>query len=217
VTVTWDLLIPTIPHRHEMLCELLAELGRQAVPGFGVRVWRDNLERPGIASYEKWQDLADSSQADYISYAGDDDWVMPAFVARVMEALEGRPDYVGFPVRFTEDGTDKPHVVHSLRHCGWNDGPQLTRDIVHQNPMRRELSVLARWGTWGTRGEDADWASAIRATGRVRTEAWIDEPMYWYRRVSNRNFWATADTRPMAAGDIPPLPEYPWLTALGSC
>lgn len=215
---TWQVLIPTIPHRHEMLCPLLEEFDRQAQPGFGVAVWRDNFERSGIASYEKWQDLADASQADYISYAGDDDWVADDFVARVMASLEEQPDYVGFPVRFTEDGHEHPLVEHSLRHSGWYSQHPMTRDIVHTNPMRRELSLLARWGTWKTPGEDEDWAAAIRATGRVKTEAWIGTPMYHYQRVNNRNFWATtAGARPMPEADIPPLPEYPWLTVLGSC
>ena len=214
---TWQLLIPTIPHRHEQLCSLLAELDRQAQPGFGVVVCRDNLERAGIASYEKWQDLADAATADYISYAGDDDWVSPNFVAQIMTALdEHQPDYVGFPVRFTEDGQERPLVMHSLRYPCWNDSP-MTRDIVHQNPMRRELSLLARWGTWKTAGEDADWAAAIRATGRVRTEAWIDQPMYWYRRVSNQNFHAVTNWTPMPKEAIKPLPEYPWLTVLDFC
>jgi hypothetical protein len=219
VTATWDILIPTIPHRHETLKALLTELDKQAIPGFGVRVMRDNLERRGIASYAKWQDLADSSQADYISYGGDDDWVAPDFVSRVMTALEEeQPDYVGFPVRFTQDGQEMPPVLHSLRYSGWQDSPQMTRDIVHQNPMRRELSLLARWGSWGAPDEDALWAAAVRATGRVQTEAWIDDPMYWYQRVTHRNFWATtASAEPFAPADIPPLPEYPWLTALGSC
>jgi hypothetical protein len=216
MAVTWDLLIPTIPHRHEQLCALLNELDSQRRPGFGVRVWRDNFDRRGIDSYQKWQDLADSSQADYISYAGDDDRVAPDFVPVIMDALEGCPDYVGFPVRFTEDGHEKPLVMHSLRYGGWDDGA-MTRDIVHQNPMRRELSLLARWGTWRTVSEDAEWAAAIRATGCVKEEAWVDKPMYHYQRVTHRNFHAASTWAPMNPADILPLPEYPWLTVLGSC
>lgn len=213
---TWDLLIPTIPHRHETLCRLLAELDRQAQPGFGVRVYRDNLDRPGILSYEKWQDLADSSQADYVSWAGDDDMVAPDFVPRIMAALESRPDYVGFMVRFTLDGVLQLPVEHSLRNPGWADWPRMTRDITHFNPVRRELALLARWGTWKTPGEDADWAAALRATGQVKTEEWIPDEMYYYQRGStpSGNFWATAVRDPVPPEEIKPLPDYPWLTVL---
>jgi hypothetical protein len=47
-----------------MLDALLAELGRQLLPGVGVRVFRDNLE---TVYGEKCQRLLDSSTADYVS------------------------------------------------------------------------------------------------------------------------------------------------------
>lgn len=210
---TWDVLIPTIPHRHESLCALLEEFNRQALPGFGVRILRDNLRRRGIASYAKWQDLADSSSADYISYAGDDDWVAPDFVIRVMEALEYRPDYVGFRVRFILSGREMPPVTHSLSCGNWIEVPVMARDIVHQNPMRRELSTLARWGTWKRPEEDYLWAASLRATGKVKTEEWIDDEMYWYQASPARGFWVTSTLDPYPE-PLPELPSYPWLTVV---
>jgi hypothetical protein len=46
MTPTWDILICSIPHRDEMLADLLAELDRQHQPGVGVIVCRDNLDLP---------------------------------------------------------------------------------------------------------------------------------------------------------------------------
>ena len=218
MTVTWDILLPTMPHRHDQMCELLAEIGRQWQPGLGVIVYRDNLRRAGDASYGKWQDLQEMSQAGYISFIGDDDWIAPDFVARIMEALQGRPDYVGFAVKYTIDGAPAVPVEHSLRYDGWHDWPWLlARDIVHQNPIRRDLALLATWGT-GHQGADRDWSAALRATGKVKDEAWIPEQMYYYRE--NPGSWskgACAARTPMPACDIRPLPQYPWLTARDEC
>jgi len=163
----------------------------------------------------------EASQAGYISFIADDDWVAPDFVGRVMAALEEKPDYVGFPVRYTLDGAPQVPVEHSLRHGHWNSVADvgadavLVRDIVHHNPIRRELALLARWRTDHQNGDEF-WAADLRATGRVRTEAWIPEPMYYYQETSQS--WTRVREGvpgPMPEADIPPLPRYHWLTAHG--
>jgi hypothetical protein len=209
--ISYDLLVPTIPHRHEKLCTLLAELDRQWQPGFGVRVLRDNLERPGVRSYEKWQNLVESSYASYVSWAGDDDMVHPEYVARIMSALSEKPDYVGFAVKFTQDGVQQMAVEHSLMHGRWAIEGLYLRDINHCNPIRRELALLYRWGT-GEPDQDEGYADCLRATGLVKTEVFIPQQMYWYQRAAQGgNFWAQ---RAPVPEPLPELPAYPWVTYL---
>jgi hypothetical protein len=211
---SWDILLPTIPHRHEQMCALLAEIDKQHQPGLAMLALRDNLERPGNASYAKWQELTELSSADYISFIGDDDWVAPDFVARIMTALASKPDYVGFPVRYTYNGVPQVPVEHSLAHSGWlTTSGQLYRDIVHHNPIRRELALLATWRT--EQGGDSLWADDLRATGQVRTEIWIPEPMYYYQETSNSWTRWGGPPQPLPEDQIPPMPEYPWLTSYG--
>ena len=216
--VSWDLLLPTMPHRHDQMCDLLAEIDRQWQPGLGVLIYRDNMRRAGNASYGKWQDLQEMSQADYTSFISDDDWIAPDFVARIMAALAGRPDYVGFAVRYTYDGRLCTPVEHSLRHGGWHDRPWLlARDIVHYNPIRRDLALLATWGT-SHLGADRDWSADLRATGRVQAEAWIGEQMYYYQETSTSwARWGGKNPGPLPDSAIRPLPQYPWLTSVDEC
>jgi hypothetical protein len=201
-------LIPTIPHRHEKLCGLLAEFDRQWQEGFGVLVLRDNLERPGPASHAKRQDLLTASRADYVSCVDDDDWVPLDYVSKIMAALAEGPDYVGFPVHFTEDGARNWQVEHSLRHSSWyTDGGRMLRDISHLNPIRRELALLADWNG----RTDEEWAAQLRDTKRVQSEVWIPAEMYQYKR-SIADGWATG-RQPMPE-PLPSLPAYPWLKVL---
>lgn len=210
--ITWDLLLPTFPHRHDQLCVLLAELDRQWQPGLGMRLQRDNLQRAGNASYAKWQELQEASEADYVSFVGDDDFVAADFVSRVMDALQSRPDYVGYPVRYTYDGEPQTPVEHSLRHGGWYNTPSmLYRDIVHHNPVRRELALLGKWDTSHI-GADVTWAQDLRNSGQVKTEVWIPDPMYYYQETANswsRNGGATP--APLLLSEIKPVPDYHWL------
>lgn len=212
--ITWDILIPTIPHRDAELRRLLAELDTQWQEGLGVVINRDNLERKGNASYAKWQELMEFSKAEYVCIAGDDDMVAPNFVRRVMAALEEKPDYVGFPVRYTLDGVLQQPCEHSLRYGTWIDsGQMIMRDIVHQNPIRRELALQSPWNA-EVLEEDRKWAGRLREQQLVRTEVWIDEPMYYYQASKGNDF--SSERGPMPEANIPPPPSYPWLTSMGS-
>jgi hypothetical protein len=206
-SVTFDILISSIPHRHESLCALLEALDAQLPsPGVGVRLYRDNLE----ATYgEKQAALLASSQADYVSYIDDDDLPAPDYVARICAALAEGPDYVGYPVRWTIDGEPQIRVEHSLRHRRWENAPgMLLRDISEKNPLRREY---AHHGVWqGGYGAEQQWAAGVRSGGHVRTEVWIPEPMYYYQYSTTGNFGTVR--HPMA--ELPDLPSYPWLTVL---
>jgi hypothetical protein len=217
---TWDVLLPTLPHRHAQLCALLAEFDRQWQPGFGMLVYRDNLQRGGLASYGKWQDLEEMSQAEYTSFIGDDDWVAPDYVAKVMAALETGPDYVGYKIRYTSNGRRMMPVEHRLSHGNWwNTAEMLYRDIGIHNPIRRELALLA---TWAQDHQDADvtWARDLRATGKVKTEVWIPEEMYYYQETTSAaehagrswTYWGGGVPQPMPEAEILPVPGYHWLT-----
>jgi len=207
---SWDILIPTIPHRHHKLLGLLDSLDQQMVPGVGVRVFRDNLQY-GLG--DKRRVLLDSSAADYVSCIDDDDQVAPDYIEAITAALSSRPDYVGFIMLFTCNWAPPQVTRHSLAHDGWTDGPEgPVRDISHLNPVRRELAVLGKWE--GGYGEDRRWAAALRATGRVRTEVMIDRWMYRYRFDGDD---CTENSREPWAGPVPGLPGYPWLTVTDAC
>jgi hypothetical protein len=201
-TPTWDILICSIVHRTEMLEDLLTEFRRQLQPGVGVRVFRDNLE----TQYgDKCQRLLDSSEAEYVSFFDDDDWPARDFVGAIRQALRKRPDYVGFEVRFTEDGVLQVPVYHSLRYPGWaNNSDALLRDIVHFNPIRRELAVQSKWQ--GGAAADIRWADGLRELGCVKTEVYIDRVMHHYRH-SGGSF-----TVPPPMVEPPLRPAVDWVT-----
>jgi hypothetical protein len=199
---TWDILVCSIEHRAPMLTELLDELERQLQPGVGVRVFRDNLE---TVYGEKCQRLLDSSNADYVSFLDDDDWIEPDFVKTIMEALEQRPDYVGFKVRWTKDGNPQLPVFHTLQYGGWIDAADaLYRDIVHFNPIRRDLAVQGAWE--GGDGADRRWANQLREKGIVRNEVFIDREMHHYRLRTWDTFVLSSLQQPLT--DHPARPDH---------
>lgn len=197
MTPTWDILMCSIPHRDEMLTDLLNELGRQYQPGVNILVCRDNID---LEYGDKCQKLLEAATSEYVSFLDDDDWIEPDFVQVIRRALEQHPDYVGFNVDFTEDGVKQVPVVHSLQHNGWVDNPEaLYRDIVHFNPIRRDLALQSRWA--GGCGADRHWADGLRNLGCVKTEVYIDRELHHYRHVGG------SFKVPERLADCPPQPD----------
>lgn len=206
--MTWDLLICSIWHRTDLLTELLGHLQRQLVPGVGVRVFRDNLE---TVYGEKCQRLLDSSQADYVSFLDDDDWTSDDFIPAIMEALEQRPDYVGFKVLYTVDGVPRIPVFHTLQVDGWIDTPEaLYRDINHFNPIRRDLALRGEWA--GGDGADRRWAAQLREQGCVKDEVFIDREIHHYRFSASTTFTVSSAQSPL--DEEPPRPDFGFVTWL---
>jgi hypothetical protein len=200
---TWDILIPSIAHRTDMLDELLGHLHAQLRPGVGVICYRDNREQ---VYGPKCQRLYDASEADYVSMLDDDDWVADDYIPAVMGALEERPDQVGYRIRYTENGVPQQPIVHTLSAGGWlEDGGTLYRDICHKNPVRRDIAIEAPWE--GDGGADITWAFNLRQRGRIQTEVFIDRELYHYRSTGAYN---TSGLAPME--DPPPRPDHDWVT-----
>ena len=221
---TWDILVTTIPHRHKVLCELLASLDAQiefppSYRMYGVRavVYRDNL---AVSYGAKIRALQEASEADYVSCVDDDDLLAPDGVRRITAALRTRPDYVGFAVAWTRDGVPQLRIEHSLRYGNWGgNGEMLYRDISEKNPMRRTIALAGHWeGGYGAEGR---WAHSIRTSGLLQAdrEAWLpDPPVYLYRESTADTFNSARE--PLPPDQVQPLPAYPWLHVLdaeGSC
>jgi hypothetical protein len=212
---SWEILIRAIPHRHGRLSRLLAFLDLQMAPGAGVVVARDNLE---LSPGGKAQALLEAARADYVSFLDDDDRVAADFIPRVQSALRDHPDYVGFPVRYYVNDGFLAVIDHSLEHGSWHgklgsqDGDPLVRDITHLNPVRRELALLAAFE--GDAGEDERWADRLRATGKVRTETRISDPMYHYYYSSDDSHAQNETRLPFPGEEILPVPSYTWLRVI---
>lgn len=210
----WDLLIASIPHRHETLLELLADLDRQirgydAMTQAGVILYRDNLTVP---YGDKTQALTLASTADYVSCIDDDDLLAPDGMARILDALDTWPDYVGFAVAWTKDGVPQIPVEHSLRHPRWENGEtMLLRSVMQFNPIRRELALDGCWQ--GGYEAEIRWGDGVIKRGRCVTEAWLPPPpVYQYREHTADTF--KTERQPWPEHAIQPLPSYPWLRVL---
>ena len=177
----WTILIATLGRRAGKLQTLLDALMPQVNAACGqvsVVTLRNHGERP-LGRVR--QDLLESATTDYVCFIDDDDMVPDYYVRRVLQELRYSPDYVGWRMQCILNGAVMPPTLHSLRYSQWyEDGMGYYRDISHLNPVRR----LATVGTSFCAGwpEDRAWVDQMR--GRLVTERYIDDCMYFYRANS---------------------------------
>lgn len=175
----WSILIVSVSERGQQLKAMLTELLEQIEPYEGdvtVLCYVDDFDHPRWAARQL---LVDEATADYVNFVDDDDFLAGDYVERIHACLDGVVDYVGFRLQcFWDDEPLKP-TTHSLRYAGWSeDAEGFYRGISHLNPMRRELAAKVRFPE--VRFEDHDWAQELMALDIVKTEAFVDEVLYFY-------------------------------------
>jgi glycosyltransferase involved in cell wall biosynthesis len=179
--VKLEILVLTQPSRKEYLKRLRANIVPQLTPEVSIQY---RLFDPMMSLGANRQAMYEAADAEFVASIDDDDLVAPDYISTILPLLDR--DYVGFRVQCYMDGVPFSKTYHSLRYDRWwNDEHGYYRHISHLNPIRRELALLEPME--GGVGEDHRWADRLYATGKVRTEHFIDRVMYHYYSRSVKN------------------------------
>lgn len=175
-----------MPTRKPYLNRVVAALNSQCCDA-GVEVpIRIRVCDPQLTLGENRNAMVRSSEAEYIAFFDDDDLPGTTYIRDILNAASTGVDYVGFKVQCYMDNTPLKPTTHSLRYTSWSeDADGYYRDISHINPILRSLAVEVPFE--GGHGEDVRWADRMRATGKVRTEHYVDRVLYHYYFRSGKN------------------------------
>lgn len=177
MAIRLSILIATLARREQKFRALVDHLAKQAegLPVEIVAYWNSGEKSIGQIR----QALLEASIGGYICFIDDDDWVPDYYVKEVLAAL-GK-DYVGFEVELYSNGELKPRVYHSLKYDKWFEAYDgYYRNVTHLNPIRREIALQGKFN--GGAGEDESWSRQVAPF--VKTENYIDRPMYQYYHVT---------------------------------
>lgn len=124
---------------------------------------------------------------DYVAFVDDDDEVSPHYVRAILNAIEthGEPDCIGITgeIRFIKPNggmRGKKRFYHTITNDHYHESERgFERMPNHLNPIRREIAAKFRFPD-KRHGEDTDWAVMIQQAGALRTEIYIDRPLYFY-------------------------------------
>lgn len=177
----WQIIIPTVVDRSEQFARLRDTLAPQVEKYKGdieVLVCWNNYETELSKLRQK---LLEETTAEYVNFIDDDDNVTEDYCDKIYPLLDG-VDYIGFMVRFLQNGQPFRKVIHSLACNGWEDTNEgFYRRGTLINPTKRDLMLRA-----GFKHSDykksipEDITYAKRVDKLLKTEHFIDSEVHIY-------------------------------------
>lgn len=185
-----SVLLPSIIIRNQQFINLshrLVDLVKAG--GFLSKVeFKSNVDNKEISIGKKRQELLNEATGEYVLFIDDDDDVPNYYFTKIFEALESKPDCIGFKIDFRKDGKSKI-ACHSNRYKSWEnnvDGYDFVRCPNHLNPIKREIALQAGYEDLRF-GEDSKYSLKLAAENLIKSEVFINEIMYIYKFSSKEN------------------------------
>jgi glycosyltransferase involved in cell wall biosynthesis len=187
-----SILIPTLNYRVLMFTELYNELLAQvsANSAWGkveVLYHNDSILTIG----EKRNSLLYRSSGKYVAFVDDDDWVSKDYVKLLLEAISKRPDCVSLRGVITVDGENPEIFEHSIKYPAWqtienpSNGVKYVRCPNHLNCIKASIAKQFKFPEI-SHGEDRIWSEAVYASGKLKSEIYLDEVLYHYKYISDK-------------------------------
>ena len=129
----------------------------------------------------KRNDLLCRAKGDYVCYIDDDDDVPDYYISEILKAISTSPDVVGIWGHFFINGIQKNNFYHSIKYDRWfEDANGYYRCPEHRNPVKRDIARKVGFNeAMRNYGEDQDYSMRLRS--HLKTETYIDKPMYFYK------------------------------------
>lgn len=174
-----SILIPTLDGREKYLDRVMGIIDKQKTPEVEVLTFKDDGQR---LTGTKRNVLVHQARGQYVSFVDDDDRVAPDYVPLVLRAIQTGPDVVGMYGVITIDGEDarKRRFYHSLKYDKWfTKGGHYYRCPNHLNPVKREIAMKVPYKDV-VFDEDFMYSMALRNSGLLKTEVYVDSCLYLY-------------------------------------
>lgn len=176
---TLTICIPTVIGRERQFDGLVEEIKRQG-HGYPVDIlsYCDDKE---ISIGAKRNVLYQEAKGEYCLMVDDDDKLVPDFIPVVFKYLKDHPDCVTYLEKVIENGVERISC-HSNRFKEWGshvEGYHYVRMPFFKDIIRTDICKAipvpdVRYG------EDHKWSIALKESGLIKTEAFIDKILYVY-------------------------------------
>jgi glycosyltransferase involved in cell wall biosynthesis len=184
-----QILIPTLEARRPMLDKLHEELSCQIVKHklekeVGISIFSDAGE---LHIGKKRNTLIEKSEAEYVCFLDDDDWVDENYVYIQHWGCTKGNDCVELRGIYTQNGHNPTPFIHSLKYDRYfGKGGTYYRPPNHLNAIKRELILPFKFPEISF-GEDTDWAMRVCNAKILKSETSVQKPIYHYRYVVKPN------------------------------
>lgn len=181
-----SILIPTLLSRvtySNSLWEKLREQCEKAKAKIEIIDCQDDGERTiGL----KRNALLETATGDYICFIDDDDMISANYIELLMKAAKSDCDCSSLKGIITFNGTRPEIFEHSLKYKDWkttNNEIKYERYPNHLNMIRSSIAKQFKFPETN-HGEDHDWSTQLHKSGLLKTEYYIPDILYYYRKVT---------------------------------
>jgi glycosyltransferase involved in cell wall biosynthesis len=184
--VKLSILIPVIERDRKLYRELFNELCKQQLPVYSdtVEICVDWSETDSVGA--KRNRLLDRAKGQYVVFIDADDWIDPLYIATLMLAVESGRDCASLRGLYSVDGVTDGIFEHSLKYKAWRttgNAVKHERYPNHLNCIRADIAKQFRFPEIN-HGEDHDWSTQIHKSGLLKTEFYIPQVLYYYRKIT---------------------------------
>jgi glycosyltransferase involved in cell wall biosynthesis len=178
-----SILICTIPERKEMFQTLCNNLSNQK-GGNDIEVIGWDIENTTIGA--KRNALLGWANGDYVCFIDDDDMVSDNYVELLLDGTKTNCDCMSLRGEYSVDGVFDGLFEHSIRYDKWEtvSGPvKYLRPPTPLNCIKASIAKQFKFPetNWA---EDHDWSKQIHESGLIKTEHYIDQVIYYYKKVT---------------------------------
>ena len=187
-----SILINTIDTRQHFIYRMLDVLKPQLTDDVEVLINNTpHVNNGGPSIGVKRQQLLEEASGDYISYVDDDDKISENYISLILDAIKTEPDVVGIHLLHYDHGNHTGMTYHSLKYKAWENlkHPEIPNMSLylrypnHLNPVKREHALKVGFID-SNHGEDSDYSHRLQEY--LKTEEYIEEPIYTYLFVSDK-------------------------------
>lgn len=180
-----SILVATLGQRETRFKRLLDVLTPQLTDQTELVAYWNNFERP---LYEIRQALIESAKGKYVCFVDDDDLVPKYYVEEILKAAKSDPDYIGWRMQLYMGDTPAKPTFHSIKYPDWSEDEHgWYRNVSHLNPIKKTIAQKVPWEVPEGTPEDSPWAA--RVFQYIKSEEYIDRPMYFYYPSAEDSQW----------------------------
>lgn len=185
-----SILIPTLPERIDLFNILINNLNEQ-IRNINaqnkIEILVDNRGRD-LTIGKKRNDLKQKAQGKNLVYIDDDDLIAHNYIIEIMKALRSEPDCLSLRGIITTDNSNPEIFEHSIKYNNWETTEGSIKYLRMPNHLNVIRTCIAKQIDFPeiNFGEDHAYSIALRDSGLLKNEFYIDQILYYYKYVTKK-------------------------------
>jgi hypothetical protein len=182
------ILIPTINTRAGLLIRLLSELNNQITDSSIIIDVLMDYQDASIGFRRNI--LLNRAESKYICFFDDDDMPTQYYIESIMQGMINGYDCCSLKGIYTVNGSNPEIFEHSLKYSSWKTNENAVYpDVKYERPPNHLNCIKADIAKKFlfkdiSHGEDNAWSDMIQESGLIKSEYYINKPIYNYLKIS---------------------------------